>query len=95
LVIRSEGANRTYSIDFMSALFREESGDLFDVRQAVLGHLQQGGNPKPFDRNLATRLATNCINILEEKIMADERRASALVAGGKVNYTRSSLICRA
>jgi 6-phosphofructokinase 1 len=88
LVIRSEDANRTYSIDFMSALFREESGDLFDVRQAVLGHLQQGGNPKPFDRNLATRLATNCIDILEEKIMADDKESVCIgLQGGKVNYT--------
>jgi 6-phosphofructokinase 1 len=88
LVIRSEDANRTYSIDFMSALFREESGDLFDVRQAVLGHLQQGGNPKPFDRNLATRLATNCINILEEKIMADDKESVCIgLQGGKINHT--------
>jgi 6-phosphofructokinase 1 len=87
LVIRSEDANRTYSIDFMSALFREESGDLFDVRQAVLGHLQQGGNPKPFDRNLATRLATNCIDILEEKIMADDKESVCIgLQEGKVNY---------
>jgi 6-phosphofructokinase 1 len=88
LVIRSEDANRTYSIDFMSALFREESGDLFDVRQAVLGHLQQGGNPKPFDRNLATRLVTNSINTLEEKIMAGDKESVCIgLLGGKVNYT--------
>jgi len=88
LVIRSEDANRTYSIDFMSALFREESGDLFDVRQAVLGHLQQGGNPKPFDRNLATRLVTNSINALEEKIMAGDKESVCIgLLGGKVDYT--------
>jgi 6-phosphofructokinase 1 len=48
----------------MCALFEEEGGDLFDVRQAILGHLQQGGNPSPFDRIQATRFATNCIEYL-------------------------------
>jgi 6-phosphofructokinase len=38
-------------------LFEEEGTDLFDVRPAILGHLQQGGNPSPFDRIQATRFA--------------------------------------
>lgn len=68
LIIRSEDANNTYSTDFMCALFEEEGGDLFTARQAILGHLQQGGNPSPFDRILASRLATKCIDYLEEQI---------------------------
>lgn len=88
LIIRSEGANQTYSTDFMTSLFREEAGDLFDVRQAVLGHLQQGGNPKPFDRNLATRLATDCISTLEERILAGQKESACIgLMGGKVTYT--------
>lgn len=88
LVIRSEAANPTYSIDFMTSLFREEAGKLFDVRQAVLGHMQQGGNPKPFDRNLATRLATNCINTLEERALAGQTESACIgLLGGKVTYT--------
>lgn len=68
LVVRSEDANKTYSTDFMCALFEEEGGDLFTARQAILGHLQQGGNPTPFDRILASRLAAKCITYLEEQI---------------------------
>ena len=48
----------------MCALFEEEGGDLFDVRQAILGHLQEGGDPSPFDRILATRLADECVSFL-------------------------------
>ena len=66
LMIRNENANPIYTINFMSALFEEEGGDLFDVRQAILGHLQQGGDPSPFDRIQATRLATSCIEYLIE-----------------------------
>jgi hypothetical protein len=34
---------------------------LFDVRQAILGHLQQGGNASPFDRIHAARPAARRI----------------------------------
>jgi 6-phosphofructokinase 1 len=68
LMIRNEHANDVYTTDFMRALFEEEGGNLFDVRQAILGHLQQGGNPTPYDRILATRMASNCIDYLEEQI---------------------------
>ena len=49
---------------FMRALFEQEGQGLFDVRHAILGHLQQGGDPSPFDRILATRLAARCILFL-------------------------------
>ncbi len=64
LMIRNEYANPIYTTSFMSALFTEEGGELFDVRQAILGHLQQGGDPSPFDRIQATRFASECINYL-------------------------------
>ena len=64
LVIRNENANPLYTTNFMTALFEEEGKDLFDVRNAILGHMQQGGNPSPFDRIQATRLATRCVEFL-------------------------------
>lgn len=57
LMIRNEQANRVYDTAFMCKLFEEEGGGLFDVRQSILGHLQQGGDPSPFDRIQATKLA--------------------------------------
>ena len=67
LVIRNEAANPIYSTSFICALFEEEGQDVFDVRPAILGHLQQGGDPSPFDRIQATRLATLCIAHLIEQ----------------------------
>jgi 6-phosphofructokinase 1 len=64
LMIRNEDANPIYTTPFISALFEEEGGEEFDVRHAILGHLQQGGSPSPFDRIQATRLATRSINFL-------------------------------
>jgi 6-phosphofructokinase 1 len=64
LMIRNEYVNQFYTTGFMCALFEEEGKDLFDVRQAILGHLQQGGDPSPFDRIQATRLANKCAEFL-------------------------------
>jgi 6-phosphofructokinase 1 len=64
LVIRNEYANPIYTTEFISALFEEDGGDIFDVRKSILGHIQQGGNPSPFDRNIASRLTTRGINEL-------------------------------
>ena len=63
----------------MSALFEEEGGELFEVRQAILGHLQQGGSPSPFDRIFATRLAKRCITHLIDE--AESGRASVSAIG--------------
>lgn len=68
LMVRNEEANHLYTTDFMRALFEEEGGDLFDVRQAILGHLQIGGDPSPFDRIQASQLAAKCIDFLVEKM---------------------------
>jgi 6-phosphofructokinase 1 len=64
LMIRNESASAIYTTEFISALFEEEGKDLFEVRQAILGHLQQGGDPSPFDRIQATRLAAKCVDFL-------------------------------
>ena len=71
LMIRNENANPVYSTAFIGDLFEEEGGDLFDVREAILGHLQQGGDPSPFDRILATRLTAHALDYLEKQIEAE------------------------
>ncbi len=38
-----------------------------DTRSVVLGHLQRGGTPTPFDRILATRLGSKAVDLIEEK----------------------------
>ncbi|MDR9451829.1 MAG: 6-phosphofructokinase, partial [Acidimicrobiia bacterium] len=88
LVIRSEHADPVYTTSFIKALFQREGGDLFDVREAILGHVQQGGDPSPFDRIQATRLASKCVEYLIEQAAA-ETPASAFVGlqSGKVRFT--------
>ena len=64
VMIRSEYAHPLYTTNFIATLFAGAGDNLFDVRQAILGHLQQGGNPTPFDRILAMRFVATCIERL-------------------------------
>ena len=88
LMIRNERAGGRYDSRFMSTLFEQEGAGLFDVRQAILGHIQQGGNPSPFDRIQATRLASQCIEFLLAEI-EQPAPAAAMVGlkSGEIEFT--------
>ena len=61
--------------------------DRFDVRRAVLGHFQQGGNPSPYDRILATRLAAHCINFLSAQLESGSAEGAFIgLVEGKVTF---------
>jgi 6-phosphofructokinase 1 len=87
LVIRNEQANATYDTTFMSALFGEEGGGAFDVRTSILGHLQQGGDPSPFDRIQATKLARRSVGFLVEQATGRQPEAAFIgMEAGKVQF---------
>ncbi len=88
-MIRNEDANPFYTTAFMCALFEQEGGELFDVRQAILGHLQQGGDPSPFDRILATRMASESVEYLIREAEAGSTGAAGFIGlrEGKLTIT--------
>jgi 6-phosphofructokinase 1 len=83
LIIRNEFANPVYTTSFMRDLFEEESQGYFDVRQAILGHLQQGGDPSPFDRTQATRFAVICMEWLIDQLQKDSLDTAFMGMEGK------------
>lgn len=88
LLIRNEEANRLYNAAFMCAMFEEEGNSLFDVRQSVLGHMQQGGDPTPEDRVRATQFAARAVGYFTESF-AQGRREAVMVGHqrGAVRFT--------
>jgi 6-phosphofructokinase 1 len=88
LMIRGEDANDVYDTRFMCALFEEEGGGLFDVRQSILGHLQQGGDPSPFDRIQATRLARFAVQHLVAEATDGRQEAACVgIVQGAVTFS--------
>ena len=83
LVLHNEEAGGRYNREFIASVFAQESKGLFDVRHSALGHLQQGGEPSPFDRILATRLVRVAIQELNKQFA--QQRTDPLAVGLSAN----------
>ncbi|XP_069504120.1 ATP-dependent 6-phosphofructokinase, platelet type isoform X2 [Ambystoma mexicanum] len=68
LVLRNENCNENYTTDFIYQLYSEEGRGVFDCRKNVLGHMQQGGAPSPFDRNFATKISAKAVQWISKKL---------------------------
>ena len=77
--------------DVVAKLFEAEGRGLYSVRQAVIGHVQQGGQPSPFDRINATRLAYQAVANLSTQLAEGSRDyvAASSVAPGMMAPLRS------
>ncbi|MBN2641069.1 MAG: 6-phosphofructokinase [Victivallales bacterium] len=85
LIIRNECANDIYNTDFICSLFEEAGGSLFDVRKTVLGPIQQGGAPTPYDRVQGTRLAYEGMKFLLESV--DSKQGKYMEFGMEGGFT--------
>uniref|UniRef100_A0A8D0DFC4 ATP-dependent 6-phosphofructokinase n=1 Tax=Sander lucioperca TaxID=283035 RepID=A0A8D0DFC4_SANLU len=66
--LHSAKCNANYTTDFIFSLYTEEGKGVFDCRKNVLGHMQQGGTPSPFDRNFATKMGIKSVLWLTDKL---------------------------
>ena len=63
IVIVAEGCE--YNAEMLSAYFKEHHERLgFDLRIAILGHIQRGGTPSAYDRILASRLGAGAVEAM-------------------------------
>ncbi|XP_056286167.1 ATP-dependent 6-phosphofructokinase, liver type [Pseudoliparis swirei] len=74
LVLRNEKCHEYYTTDFIHRLYSSEGKGVFDCRVNVLGHLQQGGAPSPFDRNFGTKLGVRAIQWISERLTENFRQ---------------------
>uniref|UniRef100_A0A7N8WXS3 Phosphofructokinase, liver a n=1 Tax=Mastacembelus armatus TaxID=205130 RepID=A0A7N8WXS3_9TELE len=74
LVLRNENSHENYTTDFIYRMYSAEGKGIFDCRVNVLGHLQQGGVPSPFDRNFGTKLGVRAIQWISEKLTENYRQ---------------------
>ncbi|XP_073329557.1 ATP-dependent 6-phosphofructokinase, liver type isoform X2 [Pagrus major] len=74
LVLRNEKCHENYTTDFIHKLYSAEGKGIFDCRVNVLGHLQQGGAPSPFDRNFGTKLGVRAIQWISERLTENFRQ---------------------
>ncbi|KAG7526728.1 ATP-dependent 6-phosphofructokinase, platelet type-like isoform X4 [Solea senegalensis] len=79
LVLRNENSSENYTTDFIYQLYSEEGKGVFDCRKNVLGHMQQGGAPSPFDRNFGTKISAKAMQWITKKLTETFRQ-------GKVTF---------
>ncbi|KAG9337435.1 hypothetical protein JZ751_028726 [Albula glossodonta] len=65
---QNENSNENYTTDFIYQLYTEEGKGVFDCRKNVLGHMQQGGAPSPFDRNFGTKISAKAMQWISKKL---------------------------
>ncbi|XP_033179545.1 ATP-dependent 6-phosphofructokinase isoform X2 [Bombus impatiens] len=80
LILRNENANLNYNTDFMQRLFSEEGKGLFSCRMNIIGHMQQGGSPTPFDRNLGTKMGSKAVEWFSEQLKKYSNDGSKVTA---------------
>ncbi|KAF7651653.1 hypothetical protein LDENG_00107580 [Lucifuga dentata] len=86
LVLRNENCNENFTTDFIYQLYSEEGQGVFDCRKNVLGHMQQGGSPSPFDRNFGTKIAAKAMQWITRKLKDSYK-------GGKVFANSDESAC--
>ena len=71
LVTKAKDLKRTDPIqlggigEYVAKMISDNTG--LETRTTVLGHLQRGGSPTPFDRILSTKFGTNAIQLVMKR----------------------------
>lgn len=94
LILRNEKANDNYNTEFIHRLYTEEGKGLFSSRMNVLGHMQQGGSPTPFDRNMGTKMAAKCCQWMVEQLKANQKDDGSINATGPESACLLGLVRR-
>uniref|UniRef100_A0A5F9CEN0 ATP-dependent 6-phosphofructokinase n=1 Tax=Oryctolagus cuniculus TaxID=9986 RepID=A0A5F9CEN0_RABIT len=81
---RNESCSENYTTDFIYQLYSEEGRGVFDCRKNVLGHMQQGGAPSPFDRNFGTKISARAMQWITTKLKESPGKGKRFVSDDSI-----------
>ncbi|XP_045676165.1 ATP-dependent 6-phosphofructokinase, platelet type [Phyllostomus hastatus] len=84
LVLRNESCSENYTTDFIYQLYSEEGKGVFDCRKNVLGHMQQGGAPSPFDRNFGTKISARAMQWITMKLKEAQGKGKRFITDDSI-----------
>ncbi|XP_010641916.1 ATP-dependent 6-phosphofructokinase, platelet type isoform X2 [Fukomys damarensis] len=84
LVLRNESCSENYTTDFIYQLYSEEGKGVFDCRKNVLGHMQQGGAPSPFDRNFGTKISARAMEWITAKLKGSQGKGKKFITDDSI-----------
>ncbi|CAO1400844.1 unnamed protein product [Diamesa serratosioi] len=94
LILRNEKASENYNTDFIHRLYSEEGKGLFSTRSNILGHMQQGGSPSPFDRNMGTKMAAKAVDWIIDQLKQNLKPDGTVYATGSETACLLGLVRR-
>ncbi|XP_034938454.1 ATP-dependent 6-phosphofructokinase isoform X2 [Chelonus insularis] len=94
LILRNENSNLNYNTDFMQRLFSEEGKGLFSCRSNIIGHMQQGGSPTPFDRNLGTKMGAKAVEWFSTELKKCTNAEGQVIAADSTSAVMLGIIKR-
>ena len=68
IITRSERCSVNFTSEFMCQLLAEEGQGVFTTESNILGHLQQGNRPSPYDRILGAKYASHGVDFFLEQV---------------------------
>lgn len=83
IFLRNEKSSEFYTTDFIRRVVQAESNNEFEVRTAVLGHVQRGGVPMAFDRILACRMGAAAAFAMLESMQGQRDDVQAIGLRGR------------
>ena len=86
MIIRNEKCSDNFTTEFLCQLYNEECQGMFVARSLILGHLQQGENPSPYDRILGVKYGAYAMDFLIEQAEKSTNK-------GKVRTMRRETAC--
>ena len=89
MLLRNEKCSGNFTNEFLCQLLTEESQGMFVTRTNVLGHLQQGDRPSPYDRILGVKYASHAVDFLIQQVKEN------MNARGQVRAMSSESACMA
>lgn len=96
IVLLANEASINYTSDFFRRLYTEEGNEIFETKVDVLGYIQQGETPTPFDRKFATILTYKAMRWMLELNESNDQYNSqqfnyGIIGAYKSAYTVSPL----
>ena len=79
VLLRNERCSQNFTTEFLCQLVDEEGKGMFITRKQILGHLQQGDRPSPYDRILGVKYASNAVDFMLDQASKNTKEGSVHV----------------
>lgn len=79
LIIRNEKAHPVLDTSSVTKIYQSVGHGLWVTRENILGYMQKGGNPSPFDRHFGTQMGGKAAEWMDSKIKEAKKNSEGRI----------------